>query len=304
MRRVVLVLLVAALTFLPNGRSHAQQPLFSVESDLVVLHVTVTDRRGAYVQHLTRQSFTVDEDGRPQAISFLADADAPVTVGLLIDSSGSMMPTRELVIAAAAGFAQASNPQDEIFALAFNEHVRPALPPVTPFTSSPAFLQDALERAITARGRTALYDAVLAGLDYVGSGSRQRKVLVVVSDGSDNASTAREIDVFRAAQASNVLVYTLILRDTINPRTGNPRLLRELARATGGAAFAPSRPEEVADAMRRIAVDIRHTYTIGYVSQNGVRDGSFRHVHVSAASPDGRTLRVRSRAGYVAGSAR
>jgi len=287
-------------------RTDAQAPeaTFSVQSDLVVLQVTVTDRRGAYVTDLQRDAFEVFDEGQRRPIQFLADTDTPVTVGLLIDSSGSMLPTRELVIAAAAAFAEASHPQDEIFALAFNEHVRAALPPSEPFTSDAHRLRAALEQTISARGRTALYDAVLAGLEYLSGGSHARRVLVVVSDGGDNASRTTREHVFQKAQASNATIYTLALRDAAHPSEGDPGLLRELARATGGAAFRPEHPPDVGAALRNIARDIRHTYTIGYVPTQADRDGSYHRVRVEVESPNGRRLRVRSRSGYVAGSAR
>jgi VWFA-related protein len=225
-----------------------------------------------------------------------------VTVGLLIDSSDSMRPARELVIAAAAAFVEASHPQDEIFALAFNEHVRSALPPDQPFTSDVHTLREALDRSIRARGRTALYDAVLAGLDYLSRGSRARRVLVVVSDGGDNASRATREEAFRQAQVHNATIYTLRLHDPANPREGDPGLLRDLSEATGGASFRPDHLPEVDTALREIARDIRHTYTIGYVPTKGDRDGSYHRVRVEVESPNGRRLRVRSRSGYVAGS--
>jgi Ca-activated chloride channel homolog len=287
-------------------RTDAQAPAatFSVQSDLVVLHVTVRDRRGAYVTDLQRDAFEVFDEGQRRPIQLLADTDAPVTVGLLIDSSDSMLPTRDLVIAAAAAFAEASHPQDEIFALAFNEHVRAALPPNEPFTSDVNTLRAALDRSIRARGRTALYDAVLTGLEYLSRGSRARRVLLVVSDGGDNASRASREEVFRKAQASNAMIYTLGLRDPARPREGNPGLLRDLAEVTGGASFQPDGLREVDTALREIARDIRHTYTIGYVPTQVDRDGSFHRVRVEVESPKGRPLRVRSRSGYVAGPAR
>jgi VWFA-related protein len=282
----------------------AQEAVFSVHSDLVVLHVTVKDRRGGYVTRLSREAFDVFDEGQRQTISFLADTDTPVTIGLLIDSSSSMLPARELVIAAASAFAGASHPQDEIFALAFNERVRTALPASDPFTSDAPTLRAALERSIRARGRTALYDAILAGLEYAARGSRERRALVVVSDGSDNASRAGAEDVLQKAQASNAMIYTLALRDSAAPSGGDARLLRNLAQVTGGAAFRPTRPLDVAAALHAIARDIRHTYTIGYAPANPVRDGSFRRLRVDVKAPDGRRLQVRSRGGYLAGSRR
>jgi VWFA-related protein len=211
-----------------------------------------------------------------------------------------MLANRPLVIAGATSFAAASHPQDEIFALAFNERVRPALPAVDPFTSESAVLRAALERTIAARGRTALYDAIVAGVDYLGRGTRQRKVLVVLSDGADNASRATREAAVRQAQASNAAIYTIALVDPA-ARDANPKLLRELAQESGGESFQPDDPAEIAAAFDHIAMDIRRTYTLGYIPTNAVHDGSFRKVRVVVTAPPGKPLLVRSRAGYVAG---
>jgi len=278
-----------------------QQPsalVFSARSELVVLHVTVKDKQGAYVRGLTSEAFTVLEDRQPQKIELFASQDAPVDVGLLVDSSGSMLPNRDRVAAAAGTFAETSNPQDEIFALAFNEWVRAALPPYAPFTSDAKTLRTALSAAIAAQGRTALYDAILAGLDYLTQGMEPRKVLVVVSDGGDNASTATFDEVLRKTQASNTVIYTIALADPVD-RDANPGRLKRLAEATGGQAFEPREISAVADVLREIARDIRHTYTIGYIPANSARDGHFRRIRVRVTAPDHRGLSVRTRQGYV-----
>jgi Ca-activated chloride channel homolog len=165
-------------------------PVFSSTADLVVVHVTVTDRRGADVTDLPRDAFRIVEDGALQRIEFFTGEDSPVTVGLLVDSSASMREGRDRMIAAATTFAEASHADDEIFGLAFNEHVRAALPPSTPFTSDPNRFRVALAGAMGAEGRTALHDAISSGLAYVAKGHHPRRVLVVVADGGDNASTA------------------------------------------------------------------------------------------------------------------
>jgi VWFA-related protein len=282
-----------------------EKPLFSADSELVVLHVTVKDRRGAYVADLPQEAFGVIEDGQAQTVRVFTDTDTPATVGLLIDSSASMHPNRQLIIAAATAFAEASHPGDEFFALTFNEEVYPALPPATPFTSDSRILQDALERGITARGQTAVYDAISAGLDYLQRGSRERKVLILISDGGDNASRrATREDVIRKAQASNAIIYTVALVDRVGGSGGNPALLRELAQASGGEAYRPREPRKIADALGDIARTIRHTYTVGYASTNPARDGAFRRVRIVVDAPPGRPLVTRTRAGYQAGTPR
>jgi VWFA-related protein len=300
-----IALVAAALLLLPTGVNVRGQepPVFSADSELVVLHVTVKDRRGAYVPGLPQEAFSVVEDGLAQTVRFFTDTDTPVTVGLLIDSSASMHPNRSVVIAGAASFAEASNPRDEIFALAFNEDVYPVLSGAAPFTSDSALLRVALERSVNARGRTALYDAISAGLDYLSRGTRERKVLVVLSDGGDNASRVTQQEAVRKAQASNAVIYTIAL---VAPgtRDANPALLNELSRASGGESFRPDAPLEISEALGQIARNIRHTYTVGYTPANTARDGAFRRVRIVVTAPPGRTLVVQSRSGYVAGTSK
>jgi Ca-activated chloride channel family protein len=283
------------------GRASAQdRPLFSSGSSLVVLHVTVKDGKGRYVNGLSKDAFAVLEDQRPQAIQLFTSQDAPVTVGLLIDSSGSMQNNRDRVVAAASAFVETSNPQDEVFALAFNEDVRAALPPDAPFTASASTLRGALLAAIAARGRTALYDAMAGGFKYLEAGQHERKVLVVVSDGGDNASRSRTFErVLGDIQASNVLVYTVGLIDPLE-RDANPKHLRALAQASGGEAFFPRDTSQVVGVLQQIARDIRNSYTIGYALESAPPDGAFHRVRVIVDAPGVRPLSVRTRAGYLA----
>jgi VWFA-related protein len=272
--------------------------VYSTSSDLVVLHVVVEDRKGAPVPDLPGNAFTVLEDDRPQAIRFFGKQDMPVTAGLLIDNSGSMAAAREGVVAAAGTFVESSNPADEIFALVFNDRVRPALPPDAPFTNDPTAIRAALAKAIAARGSTALHHAVVAGLNYVERGTHQRQVLVLVADGSDNASMTTFDDVRQRIFASRAVIYTIALADPLE-RQANPKRLKRLAEATGGRPFQPRDTSEVKRAMHQIALDIRTAYSIGYVPANAARDGRFRRIRVIARAPDGRALLVRTRQGYL-----
>jgi Ca-activated chloride channel family protein len=298
-----LLLVVLLLTCGISAGQGQERPVFSADSELVVLHVTVKDRRGAFVAGLPPQAFGVIEDGRAQTVRVFTDTDTPATVGLLVDSSASMHANRALIIAGATAFAEASQPGDEFFALTFNEDVHAVLPPAAPFTGDSRVLRAALERGIAARGQTALYDAISAGLDYLERGSRERKVLILVSDGSDNASRrATRERVIRKAQASNAVIYTVAVVDHVGSRDGNPSLLRELAQTSGGEAYRPREPRMIADVLREIARSIRHTYTVGYVSTNTAHDGAFRGVRVVVTAPPGRPLVARTRAGYLAGT--
>jgi VWFA-related protein len=303
MRTLSLALVVAMSLWSRVDVRGQDAPTFSANSDLVVLHVTVRDKKGSYVGGLPQDAFNVIEDGTPQTVSLFTDTDTPATIGLLIDSSGSMYQHRPITIAGATAFAEASHPQDEIFALAFNENVTAVLPAVAPFTSHGSILRRALERNVSSRGRTALYDAIAGGVDYLSRGTRQRKVLVLLSDGGDNASRSTKDDALHKAQASNAVIYTIALIEP-GSRDGNPQLLKELALASGGDTYRPKDSDDIAAVLDKIARDIRHTYTIGYTSTNTARDGAFRSVRVVVTAPPGRPLVVRSRSGYRAGASR
>lgn len=279
----------------------AQAPAtFRSRADVVVVHAMVEDRRGAAVTGLTAADFLVYEDNHPQEISHFAATDAPASIGLLIDNSTSMMSKRDRVIASAMQFAALSHPQDEIFALAFNERVREAWPPGILQQSDLVVLGARLRQAISARGQTALYDALHEALDRLASSVHARQVLVVVSDGSDNASAHRREFTLQRVGAASAMVYTVILRDPVD-RDGDPGFLRQLSSHTGGEAFTPEDVDEIPDALEHIARDIRATYTLGYVPRNQARDGTTRTLRV-VASRDGQPLKVRTRSGYVAPS--
>jgi VWFA-related protein len=283
-------------------QAHTQdRPIFSADAELVVLHVTVKDKRGAHIGGLPREAFRILESGRPQTVTFFTNQDTPATIGLLIDSSGSMRPHYELTIAAARAFADASHPEDEWFALGFNENVRRVLPEAAPFTSNTDVLGEALSRGLTVRGRTALYDAISTGLDYLDHGQQERKVLVVVSDGGDNASSTTLRDLIARIESSNVLIHAVGLLDSA-VQDSNPKVLKQIAQATGGDVFWPTDARQMTRVLMQIARDIRSSYTIGYVPSDMPHDGAFHPIQVAVQSPDRRPVIVRTRAGYVAGS--
>jgi len=295
-----LVLLGAVILTAPVTAQDQSPPIFSADSELVVLQVTVTDTKGVFIEGLPAEAFAIVEDGQAQTLRLFADADTPVTVGLLVDSSASMHSNRQLIIAGAAAFAAARHPRDEMFALAFNEDVTSALPASARFTDDSVVLAAGLERSVSARGRTALYDAIAVGVDYISHGSRERRVLVVLSDGGDNASHTTQAAAVRKAQASNAVIYTIAI-DRFS-HDANPALLEALAQASGGVSFRPNDPRGLAEALGQVGRHIRHGYTLGYASTNPARDGAFRRVHVVVTAPPGRRFVVRTRSGYVAGS--
>lgn len=289
MRTAVLLLALIA-------QAQRTAPTFSSRSDLVVLHVSVVDGHAGFVAGLPRDAFVVREDGRPREIAFFENEDTPVSVGLVIDNSASMNRRREAVIAAGMAFAQSSHPADEIFTLNFNERVWPGLPDGHAFTSDHEELRAALSRA-SARGQTALFDAIDKALLHLDGGTQQRKVLIVVSDGGDNASQATFDEVLDGALRRDVVMYTIGLEDPAGGE-GKPKVLRELAEVTGGEAFFPKKRDEMTTVMERIARDIRSSYTLGYVLDADRAAGRPHRIQVDLKT-DRHGLHARARTLYV-----
>jgi Ca-activated chloride channel homolog len=270
--------------------------VFAAKSEVVVVHVTVTDGKSRPVAGLPRESFTIYEDGRPESVSFFHNEDNPVTVGLVLDCSGSMQQKRQAVITAGVAFAQSSHPDDEMFTVNFNENVWDGLPPSMPFTTRVDDLRAALERT-TARGKTALFDGLGAALKHLNAGHEQKKVLIVVSDGGDNASASKFEDVLGLALRMDALIYTISIFDQYDT-DARPDVLKKLSRATGGEAFFPRKLDEVTEVLERIAHDIRSGYTLGYSPSRSAP--GYRAIRVDVKSPDGKKLNVRARSGYIA----
>lgn len=299
MTRLLTSVVVLAILAIQSGTAQGL-PDFSSESELVVLHVAVRDGKGGYVGGLGKESFRVSENRQLQDISFFNNQDAPVTVGLLIDGSGSMAPNRDMVIAASMAFSRAMNPQDEFFVLGFNEHIHTPLPPHAPFTSHEPTLRVALVQAIKARGQTAIYNAVHAGLAYVNKGGFERQVLVIVSDGGDNASQVNRAQVLANAQASNAVIYTIALVDPMDPEA-DPGFLNQLSELTGGVSFRPKNIGDIDEIFQRVARDIRSMYTLGYVpSATRSKKEALRRVAVDVRLPSGQRLDARTRRAYRA----
>ena len=265
--------------------------------NLVELPVTVRDSNGRFVSGLEQPDFQVYENGVMQDLSLFLNEDVPVTAGLVVDHSGSMGNKRSQVLDGARAFVQASNPQDREFVVNFSDTVTFGLPPDIPFTSNAEDLQAAL-LATPLNGRTALYDAVAAALERFREDrlDRNKKVLLLISDGGDNASQHNFSQVLRLAQAANVVVYTVGLFDE-NAADQNPNVLRKFAAQTGGEVYLPKSPTEAVSICREIAADIRHQYTLGYNPPNP-EIGGYRTVRVKVNAPGRRKLSVRTRDGY------
>ena len=272
-------------------------PVLSIKTVLVSLTVTVVDQDGALVPGLQQDDFTIYDNGQPQTIEFFSSEDAAATIGLLIDSSGSMRGRRDDVTAAAAAFAAMCHPLDEFFTLNFNEAVWPGLPPQVPFTEDAGQLRAALATA-PAQGLTALYDAVSHGLAHLRRGTLDRKALVVISDGGDNASRLTFDEVVGSARMGDAAIYSVTFFDPDN-RDGRRHVLKTLTRETGGRAFTVKNPDDLMRSFARIAREIRSGYTIGFAPSDISHEG-FRSIRVVVDDGAHRPLTARTRAGYYA----
>ena len=267
-----------------------------VNANLVILSATVLDHHNALVSGLDKRDFQVFENHVLQPIKHFSHEDIPVTVGLVIDTSASMGPKRADVIGAALSFARSSNSRDQIFVVNFNEHVSFGLPADIPFTDRQDQLQHALA-SIHTIGETALYDAIATALDHLKKGRCDKKVLIVISDGGDNASKISLARVVEMAKASDAIIYTIGIFDE---RDGdqNPGVLKRFAKETGGEAFFPESSNEIASICGAIARDIRNQYTLAYAPSILKQDGGYRVIDVKVSALGHGRLSVRTRTGY------
>lgn len=279
-----------------KGDTPGDQHDFVIHSDvrLVLLDVSVKNRDGGWVGGLSKDNFRVDENGTPQNVTVFAKNDIPVTVGLLVDNSRSMTPKVGEVLSAATTFIEQSNPHDEIFVLNFNDTVKRGLPKDILFSDDITQLRAALFRGMP-EGRTALNDAVVDGLDQLKLGKRDKKTLIVISDGGDNASRHKRPQMLEMVESSLATVYTIGLFET-GDLDRDPGILKRLAKLTGGLAYFPDNPSDMTDACEDIAKDIRTRYTLGYPPPSS--GGSIRHVRVHVSAPDHGTLIARTRQSY------
>lgn len=280
----------------PPASANSGEYTISANVDLVLLDVSVRDTHGGFVSGLTKDSFAVYEDGKQQPITQFASQDAPVTMGLVVDNSGSMRPKKPDVVTAALVLISSSNPQDEVFVVNFNDQVRRGLPDIVPFTDDLGMLRQALAKTDPV-GRTALYDAILAALHQLDMGRRDKKTIVLLSDGGDNISAHNFKETMDAVLESRATVYTVGLFNE-EDRDRNPDVLRKLANVSGGVTYLPKELSEVQDICRRIAKDIRARYTVGYIPQNLDKTG-LRHIKVEAHAQDHGKLVARTRTSYL-----
>lgn len=281
-----------------QSQSAPEEKDFVIRSDvrLVLLDVSVRDSKGGFVSGLTQDNFTVYEDGKPQKITQFANQDIPVTVGIVVDESGSMRPKRTETLTAALTFITSSNPQDEVFVINFNEKVYHGLPDTVLFSDNVNLLRNALW-GTPAEGRTALYDAIFASLHQLDMGRRDKKTLVLISDGGDNVSVHTRKDIQNKVDQTLATIYTVGIFDE-NDIEKNPRVLDWLANVSGGVAYFPRKLDGIIPVCRRIAKDIRTRYTIAYIPPDG-KPGVLRHIKVEAAAPDHGKLMCRTRTQYT-----
>jgi len=279
------------------SQNESSDNILRVNANLVILNATVVDRHNALVSGLDKGNFQVYENHILQPIKHFSHEDIPVTVGLVIDNSGSMKSKHKDVIAAGLSFANSSNPLDQIFVVNFNEHVTWGLPADTPFTDQRDQLRRALS-TINTTGETALYDAIAAALGHLKLGNCDKKVLIVVSDGGDNASKHSLAQVTEMAKSSDAIIYAIGVFDE-QDKDQNPGVLKRFAKETGGEAYFPQSSTELASICETIARDIRNQYTLSYVPAISRLDGGYRNVEVKASSPKHGRLSVRTRTGYL-----
>ena len=269
---------------------------FTADTRLVVLHATVVDNRGKLVTDLPRTAFHVFEDGAEQKLKLFRREDVPVSMGIVIDNSGSMREKRKKVEDAALALVKASNPQDEVFIVNFNDEAYLDVP----MTNDVKKLEEGVAR-IDSRGGTAMRDAIDLSMEYLKSkAKRDKKVIVVVTDGNDNASEITLEKLIQKAQQREALIYTLGLLDEEEHREAKraKRALDALATATGGLAYYPKAVNDVGAFTLQVAHDIRNQYILGYTPTNIALDGSYRQVKVVVDARNRPT--VRTRTGYYA----
>ncbi len=281
----------------PPPTAPDQQYRFSTSVQMVVLQATVLNTKGTFIRGLRRNNFRVYEDEREQALGLFRHDDSPVAIGLIIDNSGSMRRKHAAVVAAAKTFARNSNPKDELFVVSFNEEVKLGLPKRQLFSGNARELERALP-TVEGGGKTALFDALETGLSHVHELKQDKKALILISDGGDNASKHTLEQVVDDATNSDVVIYSIGLFGKYQDET-DPAFMKRIAFVTGGEAFFPARPGQAATSCRRIAQTIRSEYTLGYSPLNSDQGDKFRAIKVQVKVQRRTNLVARTRIGYT-----
>jgi VWFA-related protein len=277
-----------------------------VNVDLVLMYTSVFDKNGHFVPGLKKDNFKLFEDGVQQSVSSFSQEDAPVSMGILLDLSGSMRGKIDQVNKSALAFIRASNPQDQVFLIGFNEEVEL----LQDYTSDVDEVSDALENVVVTGG-TALYDAIYLGIQKAHSGSKPKKAVVVITDGEDRDSYYKLDELVAKVQESDVQVFSVGLLDDVPekslfgrwsrsaPEKAHDVLVR-ISEETGGKAFFPNKLTDIHTVVAEIATDLRSQYSLGYLSSNATRDGSFRRVKIELSGAAASNNHIRYRRGYYA----
>jgi Ca-activated chloride channel family protein len=281
----------------PSLKTHTKP--IRKDVDLVLVPVTITDPMNRLVTGLEKENFFLTDNGQPQEIRHFSSEDAPVSLGVIFDVSGSMSNKIDKSRDAVVEFFKTANPQDEFFLVTFSE--KPEV--LADFTSS---VEDIQSRLIYAepRGRTALLDAIYLGMNRMRKANYQKKALLIISDGGDNHSRYTEGEIKSLVREADVQIYAIGLYDrdfkTPEEREG-PQLLSEITEVTGGRTFAIGNPNELADVATKIGIELRNQYVLGYRPSNPVRDGKWRKIKVKLNPPKGLPpLHVYAKTGYYA----
>jgi len=273
-----------------------------VDKTLVLINVTVTDPLNRFVTGLEKEHFRLFEDKVEQTITQFSSEDAPISIGLVFDTSGSMGPKLQKSRQAAAEFFKTANPQDEFFLIQFND--RPEM--VVPFTTDTDKIQSTLTFT-QSRGRTALLDSVYLAMHEMKKAKNPRKAVLIISDGGDNSSRYTETEIKNAVREADVQIFAIGIFESAGNRgrtpeeASGPGLLNELAEQTGGRQYAVENVAELPDIAAKIGIELRNEYILGYTPKNGERDGKYRHVQVKLNQPRGLPpLKAYFRLGYYA----
>jgi Ca-activated chloride channel homolog len=272
-----------------------------VDVNLVLVSVSIVDPLNRQVTGLAKTNFEVFEGKERQEIRSFSSEDAPVSLGVIFDVSGSMTSKIERAREAVLEFFRAANPEDEFFVVAFDDRPQE----LTDFTQSVENVQGSLLFAVP-KGRTALLDAIYSGVNKMQQARYQRRALLIISDGGDNASRYTENELKKLIKESDVQVYAIGIYDHYFPteeeRLG-PQLLSEITELTGGRAFSIDNPNDLADVASKIGIELRNQYVLGYQPSNPRHDGKWRKIHVKVVPPKGLPpLHVYAKTGYYASS--
>jgi len=290
-------------------QNKAKKYIIGIRVDLVVMYTSVFDKNGRFIEGLQKEDFKIYEDGVEQNIVSFAQEDVPVSLGILLDLSGSMRRKMQEVETAALAFIKASNPQDQVFLIGFNDEVEL----LQDFTSDIDEIADSLDNAIIS-GSTALYDAIYLGVQKAQTGTKPKKAVILISDGKEKTSYYSLDELLSKVQESDIQLFCIGLLDVSSNKGksifGSLRksssdeiahdVLLRISEETGGKAFFPENVSDIHKIVAEIATEIRSQYSISYFSSNDVHDGSFRRVKIRLTDSEAKDYHLRYRRGYFA----